>query len=133
MQAALKIVDQTTSGEAIGEFRLELVSDRVTVREVIERRVRHEVEAFNAKAELGLFRGLVEPTDAERVLNGGIRLKKRRRLDPEKQVAAALKGFATNGFFMLAEGRQLESLDEELFVTGEALVTFVKLVPLVGG
>jgi len=132
MQAALKIVDQSTSGEALAEFRLELVSDKVTVREVIERRVRHEVEAFNAQSEQSFFRGLVEPTGAERVLNG-VRLKKNRRLDPDEQVAAALKGFETNGFFMLAEGRQMESLDEELFVTGEGLITFVKLVPLVGG
>ena len=51
MQAALKIVDENTSGETLGEFRLELVSNRVTVREVIERRVRHEVEAFNEKRD----------------------------------------------------------------------------------
>ena len=133
MAAALEIIDQTTSGEELGTLRLELVSERITVRELIERRVRHEVEAFNAKNEQGFFRGLVEPTDAERVLNGGVRLKKQRRLDPDEQVAAALKGFESNGFFMLAEGRQMESLDEELFLTGEARVTFVKLVPLVGG
>ncbi len=133
MAAALQIVDQTPSGDTLGGFRLELASERITVREVIERRVRHEVEQFNAKAEFGLFHGLVEPTDAERVLNGGVRLEKRRRLDPDEQVAAALKGFETNGFFMLAEGRQMEDLDEALFVTGEARVTFVKLVPLVGG
>ena len=133
MAAALEIVDQTTSGEELGKLRLELVSDRVTVRELIERRVRHEVEAFNARAEEGFFNGLVEPTDAERALNGGVRLKRHRRLDADEQVATALKGFETNGFFMLAEGRQLESLDEEIFVVGAAQVTFVKLVPLVGG
>ena len=133
MAAALEILDQTTSGEALGTFRLELVSERITVREVIERRVRHEVDAFNAKAGEHFFNGLVEPTDAERALNGGVRLKKHRTLDPEEQIAAALQGFERNGFFMLAEGRQMEDLDEELFVTGEARVTFVKLVPLVGG
>ena len=72
------------------------------------------------------------PVVDERVLNGGVRLKKHRRFDPDEQVAAALTGFESKGFFMLAEGRQMESLDEELFVPGDAQTTWVKLVPLVG-
>jgi len=133
MQAALKIIDETSSGDRLGEVRLQLVSEHISVRELIERRVRHEVETYNAQTEKGWFRGLVEPTDAERDLNGAARPRKRRPLDPDAQVAVALKAFESNGFFMLAEGQQLESLDDILRVSGETAVTFVKLVPLVGG
>ena len=132
MQAAVQLIDETSSGDRVGEVRLELVSERITVRELIERRVRHEVEAYNGQREDGWFRGLVEPSDAERSLNG-VRPRRRRPLDPDAQVAAALAAIESNGFFMLAEGRQLESLDEVLCLSGEAAVTFVKLVPLVGG
>ena len=133
MQAALKIIDETSSGDRLGEVRLQLVSEQISVRELIERRVRHEVETYNAETEKGWFRGLVEPTDAERDLNGATRPRKRRALDPDAQVAVALKAFESNGFFMLAEGRQLESLDDILRVSRDTAVTFVKLLPLVGG
>ena len=39
----------------------------------------------------------------------------------------------TNGFFLLVDDRQIEDLDEEVVVTVESTISFVKLVPLVGG
>jgi len=132
MEAALKIVDETTSGEVIRETTLHLARERISVRELIERRVHDEVERFNAEQQGTLFRGLVQPTDTEAELNG-YRLRKRRRLDADEQCAKALEAFQRNGFFLLVGDRQVDSLDEEISVGPDVVVGFVKLVPLVGG
>lgn len=124
-------VDETTSGETRDSWGLEFVEERVSARELIRRRVFQEVAEFNARRP-DLFRGLVQPTDAERTLNG-YRLRAGRRLDPERQCALALEAFGRNGFLLLVGDRQVEDLDEEVDVSVDTDVVFLKLVPLVGG
>ncbi len=131
MLAALKIVDETPTGEVLREVTLMLASERITVRELIERRVREEVASFNARST-DVFHGLIQPSDTERELNG-YRLRKPRQLDADAQCTEALRAFESNGFFMLVDDRQAESLDEEIIVGPDVRVSFVKLVPLVGG
>jgi len=75
---------------------------------------------------------LVQPTDSEIELNG-YRLREPRRLDWEKQADTAVKAFAKNGFFVNVDGRQVDSLDEDVTITADTDVSFVRLVPLVGG
>lgn len=82
----INIFDEIPGGGRREAFTLELWSERITARELIERRVRHEVDDYNQKGP-EYFHGLVQPTDAERVLNGW-RLKKARRVDADQQVAA---------------------------------------------
>jgi len=51
----------------------------------------------------------------------------------ERQFEGAIKSFEANGFFLLVDGKQVESLEEELELTSTSKVQFIKLVPLVGG
>lgn len=132
MSTALRLIDETPGGEVTNEFTLVLVSERVSARDIIAARIEQEVKAFNEQPLEEVFRGLVQPTETEEHLNG-YRLKKRRVIDPARQIKNAVEAFGTNGFFMLVDDRQVESLDEEFVVTNETLVSFVKLVPLVGG
>jgi hypothetical protein len=131
VSAALQIHDETSTGQRMATTTLTLATERVTAREVLRRRIEQEVEAFN-RAKPEYFRGLVQPTDAERVLNG-YRLRKPRLLDAHEQVASAEAAFASNGFLMLVGDRQIDDLDEEIVVTPGLSVSFVRLVPLVGG
>ena len=78
------------------------------------------------------FRGLVEPTNAEKVLNG-YKLKAKRKIDWQEQYQKALEAFERNGFFVLVGNRQAESLDQQFEVKVDTEVSFVKLMPLVGG
>lgn len=112
-------------------FILELLSERVTVRELIRSRVYQEVQEYNVK-QPEYFRGLVTPSDAERTLNG-LRLRKPRRIDWEQQYAQALGAFSQNGFLILVDDEQATELDEVVEVSIDTTVTFLKLVPLVGG
>ncbi|WP_030597434.1 hypothetical protein [Streptomyces fulvoviolaceus] len=124
-------VDETTSGSRSDGWGLEIAEERLTVRELIRRRVFQEVAEYDARTP-GVFQGLVQPEDAERVLNG-YALRTPRRIDPETQTELALKAFAGNGFLVLVGDRQVTELDEEVELGLGTEVTFLKLVPLVGG
>lgn len=78
------------------------------------------------------FQGLVQPTETEWDLNG-FRLRQPRKLDWHEQSRAALEAFERNGFLLLVDDRQVETLEEEIRVRPETQVTFLKLIPLVGG
>lgn len=124
-------VDETTSGERAVGWALEIAEERLTLRELIRRRVFQEVAEFNAAAP-EVFQGLVQPADTERVVNG-YALRTKRRIDPQKQADLALRAFAGNGFLVLVGDRQLTDPDEEIDLPLGTEVTFLKLVPLVGG
>src|SRR4030095_1931800 len=131
MPATLTIHDETTSGDKTNTFTLECLTERMTVRELIRARIYQEVQDYNQKAP-EYFRGLVEPTNAEKVLNG-YKLKAKRKIDWQEQFKRALEAFERNGFFVLVGDRQAENLDEHFEVKVDMEVSFVKLVPLVGG
>ncbi|GAA3314483.1 hypothetical protein [Nonomuraea dietziae] len=56
-----------------------------------------------------------------------------RKLDWEKQADAAETAFARNGFLLLVGDRQIEDLDTEIDLIADPVVSFVRLIPLVGG
>ena len=103
----------------------------ITARELIRERVYQEVQAYNQKMP-EVFRGLVAPTDAERVLNG-FRLRTTRSIDPEKQCKLAMQAFAQNGFILLVDDQQVSELDQQIELKSSTSVVFLKLTPLVGG
>ena len=127
----ITIRDETLTGQSIAEHPLDLLTERVTVRELIRSRVYQEVQDYNRR-QPETFRGLVQPTDAEQTLNG-FRVRNHRQLDWKQQFEKACDAFERNGFFVLVNDRQPDSLDEELTIDPTKTVTFVKLLPLVGG
>lgn len=131
MPTTLTIHDETASGQKTNTFTLDCLTERMTVRELIRARIYQEVQDYNQK-EPEYFRGLVEPTNAERVLNG-YKLRARRKIDWQEQFERSLQAFERNGFFVIVGNKQAESLDQQFDVHVDTEVSFVKLVPLVGG
>ena len=129
--AALLIHDETTSGQKTHSFTLDCLTERMSVRDVIRARIYQEVQDYNQKAP-EYFRGLVEPAQAERTLNG-YKLKAKRQIDWQEQFKRACEAFERNGFFVLVGDQQAATLDEQFEVKVDTEVSFVKLVPLVGG
>lgn len=125
------ITDATAGGRETARLLLADVPSPVTLRELIRFRVREEVARYNT-APTPRFNGLVRPVDAEATLNGYM-LARPRRLDWEKQAAIAIDAFAHNGFFVFVGDRQVDDLDESLTLAETDVVSFVRLVPLVGG
>ena len=130
----LTIRDETATGSVTNELTLDVLSETITVRELIRSRVYQEVQDFNLRHRQGAegFRGLVTPTGAEQALNG-VGLKKPRDIDWKAQFDKACEAFDRNGFFILIDDRQAEALDESITLRHDTKVSFVKLVPLVGG
>lgn len=125
------IVDATAPGRETARVLLAGVPSPVSLRELIRFRVREEVASYNANP-VPRFNGLVQPGEAEAMLNGYASTGPR-RLDWEKQAAVAVVAFERNGFFVFVGDRQVDDLDEELALTDTDVVSFVRLVPLVGG
>ncbi len=131
MGTELLIQDKTTDGKITNEFVIDFLEERITVRELIRGRVYQEVKDYNAKKP-EYFRGLVEPSDAERTLNG-LKLPKKKVVDWKKQYDLAIESFKQNGFIVLIDDKQAEGLDQEIELGVGTEVSFLKLVPLVGG
>ena len=127
----LTILDENASGSILHRLELEISQEMLTVRELIARRVHDEVTAYNER-QSGMFQGLIQPVESERMLNG-YRLRPSKLIDAEQQVYRALEAFQTNGFFVLVNDRQVENLDDEVWLGEGATASFVKLTPLVGG
>lgn len=136
MSITLTIRDETASGKVYSETPLAFPAERITVRELIRERVYQEVQDFNREQEQRVFRGLVQPTDTERVLNGHrpeYRLKQHRTIDWKEQFERAVSAFEANGFFILLDQSQAESLDQEFSIRPSTAVSFVRLTILAGG
>ena len=118
-------------GKAGGGLVLEFLTERVTIREIIRSRVYQEVDDYNRRRP-EVFRGLVEPTDAEKTLNG-YRLRQPREIDWKRQFEAACEAYARNAFLILVDDTQAGPLDEEVTLRAGSQVTFLRMVPLVGG
>lgn len=127
----LTIKDESPAGKLLQELILTFETEVVTVKDIITERVLQEVDAYNKKLPL-YFNGLVEPTEAEKTING-FKLKPRKVIDGEKQVYTALHAFQKNTFFVLINDIQAESLEQEIELNERPLVSFIKLTPLVGG
>ncbi len=133
MLTFLHVQDQSTAslGKTEHTFRVRVSGDSITARELIRSRVYQEVEQSN-NHQPEIFRLLVRPGDAEQAGNG-FRLPRPRCIDPEDQFAKTVEAFERNGFVVLVDNRQVEQLDARIALKPETMVTFLKLVPLVGG
>jgi hypothetical protein len=130
---AITIIDESTMGErrAWSLDVADVLEETLPLREVIRRRVYQEVTEYNAR-QAGVYQGLVQPTDTERTLNG-YQLKAPRRLDWEAQYAKAVGAFARRAYIVLVNDRQESDLDALVELRAGAEITFLKLMPLVGG
>jgi hypothetical protein len=125
------IRDESLSGESLHEWALELMTEKTTVRELIRSRVYQEVQDFNLKRGQ-VFRGLVQPEEAEKALNGW-KLKQPRQLNWKPQFDKAMEAFEANQIIILVNDRQAETLDQEFVIDPGTRVTFLRLTMLVGG
>jgi len=134
MSTTLKIKDETTfsfGGDDDRAFTLHVPDEKISVQELIRARVYREVHDYNLD-QPEYFHGLVQPSEAERSLNG-FRMRRRRKIDPERQFELAKRAFYNNGFILLVDDRQVDELEDEIEIRPDTTVTFLKLVPLVGG
>ena len=136
----ITIHDQTTSGRPASDLpplTLDILSESLTVRQLIRSRVYQEVDDFNRRQRTNpaaRFHGLIQPTDAEAALNGyEFKLKTPRQIDWKPQFEKACEAFEQNRILILIDNHQATTLDQPLTLTATTTITFLKLTPLVGG
>ncbi|GAA3561481.1 hypothetical protein [Snuella lapsa] len=127
----ITIKDQTASGNILNEIRIKVENERTTLKDIITARVLSEVNSYNENKP-DIFKGLIQPSDTERTLNG-FRVKKNKNIDAEQQVYVALDAFLKNGYFVIVDDEQITDYDQEILVSPETEISFLKLTPLVGG
>lgn len=131
MAVSVTVHDQSSTGRVSGAVTLSDVPAASTLRDLIRTRVREEVASYNAGPK-PVFEGLVMPEGATLAL-GGFAMPRPRPIDWERHADQAIESFGRNGFFVLVDDRQVTDLDEELALTADSDVRFVRLVALVGG
>lgn len=129
--ATLTVQDESTAGAIGRRFELEFPTERITVRELIRERVYQEVQDFDRSGGR-VFVGLVRPTDATPE-GGGYRLKAGRAVDWKEQFERACEAFNAKRVLVLVGDRQCEALEETIEITHGTAVSFLRLVPLIGG
>lgn len=111
----------------------------LTARTLIAERVRIEWEvreAARASTSCDTLPPLVT-LDTMRRLNPSLGSKRgpsvTSRMTLKSVTAVALEGFRRNAFFLIVDGVQVTDLDEAIPFRTTSQVTFLRLVPLVGG
>jgi hypothetical protein len=127
------VKDQTIAGKVLNAVMISLilVNKQASLADIIKARVYAEVKKFNDEKSK-IFNGLVQPGDTEMTLNG-YELKIKKQIDPEKQFQIAIEAFKKNIYFVLIDNKQVESLESLFFINKNMEISFVKLVPLIGG
>jgi hypothetical protein len=131
MAVTITVRDESTGGKTLNEISLEILTERISVRELIRSRVYQEVKDFNVRQSQE-FRGLIQPSDSERTLNG-FRLRKPRQINWKEQLDKAIEAFKAHQIIILVDEKQIDSLEEEIEVQSDTTVVFLRLTLLVGG
>lgn len=131
----------------LDEVFLNLVEERITVRELIRRTVEEQVHELvvthnmeYAEARKALDRQYLSPAEIRRQAEdeGAIRypskgVKDLPQIDRRAETEKALSAFEQQRYFILIDGRQVESLEEQITFEPRTKVTFLRLIPLAGG
>jgi hypothetical protein len=141
MAAILKMIDEHFGSDARGRRpggELRLISERVTPREIIRRRVEQEVAELNdTRRSSGITRSFIVDLPShspEALLNGRLASKQPLiLLDADVEADRALAAFQKGAFILLADDHQVEDLDAPITVGSDSEIVFLYLTPLKGG
>lgn len=139
----------TISGKALGrkkplfdDFAIPFPPDlgeggAVTLRDLIARVVRGEVEAFKQRQEeRRLLRALTSTEIAEGAARGKVEMGGRdlkQKVDVDEAVGTALEAFEDGLYLVAVDGQEQRSLDSQVFLKDDSRVAFVRLTMLAGG
>lgn len=125
---------------------LNLLEEHLTVAELIRRSVEEQVRELVVKCHMDsqqvrrtLERHYLTAAEiADQAEQGTVRYPsncaaKVPQINPKAEVQKALRAFEAGRYVILVNGQQVEHLDEELIFNPNTKVTFLRLMPLVGG
>lgn len=131
MPKSVTVCDETMSGNMLHQRTIDLPGHCITIRELIRNRVFQEVRDYNVSQSPD-FKGLIRPNDAEPTVSG-CRLRSPRKIDWRQQYQRAVSAFRSKQILIVVDDRQVDSLHEEIKITSDTRVAFLRLAPLVAG
>ena len=133
------------SGKALGKKR-PLFADfsipapaegAVSLRDLLTRIVRHEVEAFRERQEDRKFvKALTARQIDESAARGKIDMGGRdldQKVDTDEAIRVALEAFEDGLFLVIIDGTDYKTLDSDVALQSDSKVGFVRLTMLAGG
>src|SRR5262245_40449983 len=139
----------TISGKALGrkkplfaDFSIPFPPDlgdggSTTLRDLIARVVRGEVEAFKQRQEeRRLLRALTTNEIDAGAVRGKIDMGGReahQKVDVEEAIGTALQAFEDGLFLVVVDEQEQRNLDAQIFIKEDSRIAFVRLVMLAGG
>jgi len=127
MRNDLLIRDETLTGLIEREERFSFSDETITIKEIIAERVKSEIKRKQNIDSLKAFQNVRE-VDYNK---GKTSLLK--EIDIESHIHKAYALFDGGQIIVLVNNHQAESLDEKIEIMSDKVVSFLKLVPLVGG
>ena len=138
----------TISGKALGKKKplfadfpipspLESGDGAVSLRDLLTRIVRHEVEAFRERQEDRKFvealtaRQIDDQAERGKIEMGGRDLGQ--KVDTDEAIRVALEAFEDGLFLVIIDGQDYKTLDSEVFLQSDSKIGFVRLTMLAGG
>ncbi len=133
MPQTLTIQDQTLGNEVQNSFSLDVLTEHITVRELIRSRVYQEAKDHNLRLKQNPaedFASFASPVEA--ALNKP-KPRRTKQVDWKEQYGLAVQAVEKGRILILVGDRQVEDLDEDIEVRTDTVVTFLRLTLLAGG
>ena len=141
-----RVVGESPEAPDLAPISLRLLDERLSVAELIQRTVEEQVRELTVRRRLdaeqagrALARHYLSAEEvAAQARRGAVRFPTARadkvaQLDPALEVEKALRAFEAGTYVILVDGRRVERLDEVVPFSPGTKVTFLRLMPLVGG
>ena len=136
----------TIAEEIIGQGLIDTIVvnlsiDKLTLKDIIIAKVEATVHSINKDSSVVKSKHHFS-SDEEKRLNQQLLENKNKelqkrieslKLDAEKETYIALEAFQNNMFFIIIDEKQYSDLDEQVFITEQSQVKFIKLTQLKGG
>ena len=123
-----------------------LLKQHLTVAELIQRTVEEQVRELIVERQLNAQQVrraldrhyLTDSEIASQAQHGAVRYPSDRaakipQIDCKTEVQKAISAFKAGSYIILVNGQQVQHLEEELTLSLNTKVTFLRLMPLVGG
>lgn len=124
MNMNLTIHDENLTGSTLNLIRLKIGSRRMAVKELIRMRVYKEVKDFNTR-RTSCYRGLVQPQQAEPVLNGFVPRRKS-KLNAEEMYRVALAAFEKHEYTIYIDDNRVDNPEQHIEVGPHTQVSFLR-------
>jgi hypothetical protein len=122
----ISIKDESLQGTQLS-WQLAMLEEQTTLREIIRRRLYQDVREYQAqKRSQSLC--LLSPTSLCQTSAEPLP-----QLDWQKYYKQAINAFKKRSYIVIIDDQQITQLDTPITLNEQSTVTFLKLIPLIGG